>query len=329
MKNVMDLNDAVACKRPDLDKVKRVLSLCRTVEDVNDPDKDKRTAFMAAARGAGRGGQVYHEILSRIWQRYKSFAAIKHLSRKILLDKDQKHGWNVLMHAAKCGDADNLELVIGFYREKFNDSLKELVADTIDWSNVDHKVKDIINKKICGGRMSAISNYGRSTRSSNKGSAGAAKSTSPGKKRASSMTKVSPGPRSKKTKKADQEEASDHNAAAALDEGDEVQVKKEEEGDEVKTDNTKASAKSGRGWKKPSTPQSGQDDVIVIEDDPPVVKEEENEDVSRVPHTDNVARNCTAAGRDHALELMRKERDAALKEVHRLKRAIQELTKED
>jgi hypothetical protein len=78
-----------------------------------------------------------------------------------LLKTDKKKSWNVLMHSAKCGDATNLRK----HREHFRHlNENEELRSSMDWANVDHKVKDIISQEIFNGEMQGVSNCGRKKR---------------------------------------------------------------------------------------------------------------------------------------------------------------------
>lgn len=124
-----------------------------TAELLDDVDSDGKTSLMAAARGAGSVGENYANILKLLWEGHKRCGT----SEKSLKIKGKKHGWNVLMHSAKCGDAKNLNIVLDMYTEVFGAlSSKE---DEIDWVNVDHKVKKLVSEKVFAGNADPISNF--------------------------------------------------------------------------------------------------------------------------------------------------------------------------
>lgn len=157
----------VAAEEGDVQVVAECLSLIQArrvpLEEearlVDDADELGKTTMMAAARGAGEGGEGYAEILKMLWGCHQKCHTVK----ACLESKDTRHGWNVLMHAAKCGDPANLNVVLDMYRETFG-SLSS-VQDEIDWANVDRKVKQIIADEVFAGDAAPISNYGSRRRS--------------------------------------------------------------------------------------------------------------------------------------------------------------------
>jgi len=127
---------------------------------IDDADSTGKTSLMAAARGAGNGGPRYAKILKILWEAHQRCGTTK----ICLSAKDNRHGWNVFMHSAKCGDPTNLLLVLNMYKETF-ESVSH-VEDDIDWANVDHKVKDLVAKEVFAGNAAPVSNYGNSSRKS-------------------------------------------------------------------------------------------------------------------------------------------------------------------
>ena len=75
-----------------------------TAKQIDDADSDGKTSLMAAARGAGSGGEYYASILELLWNGHKKCGT----SKKCLETKDSKRRWNVFMHSAKCGDAKRI-----------------------------------------------------------------------------------------------------------------------------------------------------------------------------------------------------------------------------
>mmetsp|Transcript_12469 Transcript_12469/g.14488 ORF Transcript_12469/g.14488 Transcript_12469/m.14488 type:complete len:198 (+) Transcript_12469:439-1032(+) len=61
------------------------------------------------------------------------------------------------MHSAKCGDANNLNVVLDMYTYVFG-TLSSM-EDEIDWVNVDFKVKKLVSDKVFAGNATPISNY--------------------------------------------------------------------------------------------------------------------------------------------------------------------------
>lgn len=119
--------------------------------------------MMAAARGAGVGGEAYADILNILWQAHKKCGTEKNC----LNAKDTRHKWNVLMHSAKCGDPNNLQIVLSMYKDTFGSY--HMFEDEIDWANVDHKVKKLVSKEVFAGDAAPVSNYSRSKRTSRRG----------------------------------------------------------------------------------------------------------------------------------------------------------------
>ena len=126
----------------------------KVAKKIDDTDSTGKTSLMAAARGAGNGGPRYAEILKILWEAHQRCGTTK----ICLSAKDNRHGWNVFMHSAKCGDPSNLLLVINMYKDTFESV--SYVEDDIDSANVDHKVKDLVAKEVFAGNATPVSNYG-------------------------------------------------------------------------------------------------------------------------------------------------------------------------
>ena len=124
----------------------------KVAKKIDDTDSTGKTSLMAAARGAGKGGPRYPEILKILWEAHQRCGTTK----ICLSAKDNRHGWNVFMHSAKCGDPSNLLLVINMYKDTFESV--SYVEDDIDWANVDHKVKDLVAKEVFAGNATPVSN---------------------------------------------------------------------------------------------------------------------------------------------------------------------------
>ncbi len=69
-----------------------------TAKQLDDADSDGKTSLMAAARGAGSGGEHYASILELLWDGHKKCGT----SKKCLESKDSKRRWNVFSIHAFC-----------------------------------------------------------------------------------------------------------------------------------------------------------------------------------------------------------------------------------
>eukprot|EP00978_Attheya_sp_CCMP212_P032222 scaffold124658_cov52-Attheya_sp.AAC.1 len=157
----------VECMRKLLDGARNL-----NASDIDDTDANGKTTMMAAARGQGRGGEAYSKIIHMLLAAYSQTGACL---KTVLLKTDGRLNWTVLMHSAKCGDIDNLNLVLDLYAEHVG-SLPE-IEHLIDLVHVDHKVKGLISERVFSGDAVGISNYGRTSRRTRKKSQGLAVST--------------------------------------------------------------------------------------------------------------------------------------------------------
>lgn len=313
----MDLYDAVL--EEDFDEVKRLLQECSTKAEVDCPDNNARTAFMAAARGNGKGGVKFYRMLKCFWQRYTQLGCDL---VAILQETDDKRGfnWNLFMYSAKCGDIQNLKLVLSFYRQMgLVEKLK--ARGIIDWTNVDHReAKDFISESVFNGEVQYVTNFGSPRRSSRstakksnnrKGMEDRAEGRAFGTKR---VTEEEMGSETAKKRKA-KKKRNDEGAAKK-----ETTVKADTN---VKKVNVKEEVHDGQS----SDEEDMGENVIEIEsdqDDPVAATAHAPVNHPPPPAPPPAAAPPTAAiGNDQ----LRRERDAALAEVKRLKKVVQAMSK--
>lgn len=318
----MELHFAVLDE--DTKAVKSLLRECSTKAEVDCPDERGRTAFMAAARGNGSGGRKFFDILQLFWNSYMELGC----SGIVLEETDDKHKWNLFMHSAKCGDIENLKLVLSFYQKMGR--FAEL-QESIDWAHVDHRAKQFVSDEVFDGAVAGISNYAstrRATRSAAKlpkggqGDADKVRKSGSSKKRVSKGEKGS-GTRSLKKKRNSnerikeetevKEEAYDGSVPLAV-EGDIGRVKREDEMEEE--EEGEEDHDGGNvieiGSDDEEVPAAAAGTVPVTASDPPV---------ARAPPA------ASALPPNHAVvENLRRERDLALAKAERISKAIQALT---
>ena len=152
-------------------EIKRLVLKCQTKEELDEEDRDGVTALMYVARSQYIRNDDDEEEYARsgacqkaIWARYKAILAgngckglLEHCDRR------RNRNWTLLMYSAKGGNRKNLKMVLGWYQEEygpFKGNHGCPVGAMIDWVNVDHKVKDLIQMEVFAGKQQSITNYG-------------------------------------------------------------------------------------------------------------------------------------------------------------------------
>jgi len=125
------------------------------------------------------GYAISGECQKVIWARYKEILAgeSKSSCKAVLEHCDNSHHWTLLMHSAKGGNENNFKVVLGWYKELFGDDWSQ-VQRMIDWTDVDRKLKDFVNKEAFDGEYQSISNYGKRQRRSVRKSATSTRASS-------------------------------------------------------------------------------------------------------------------------------------------------------
>ena len=138
-----------AIAKDDPDQLSKALAVCTSYSDLDVCDSSDETPLMKAAWCKG---QHKKRILQLLWVRHLQLSASfdssdnKNNNLQETLQRKDDDGFNLLAHAAFHGDDDMLELVLGFYKQSF-DNLS-FVKDSISSADLTDDEKKKLTKAV-------------------------------------------------------------------------------------------------------------------------------------------------------------------------------------